>query len=65
MPPWHADPAYGRFQEDNSLSAEKEKILIGWVEQGFFRGQGNDPLVKKGKRHLFFWGLESRILNSV
>ena len=57
MPPWHADPAYGRFQEDNSLSAEEEKILIGWVEQGFARGQGNDPLVKKGQASSAFWGL--------
>ena len=34
MPPWHADPRYGRFANDRSLSARERSILISWVEQG-------------------------------
>ena len=44
MPPWHADPAYGRFQNDMSLSVEDERKLIQWVTAGAPRGTGPDPL---------------------
>lgn len=34
MPPWHADPRHGDFQNDRSLSATERATLIAWVEQG-------------------------------
>jgi peroxiredoxin len=34
MPPWHADPRYGRFANDRSLSARERSILLAWIEQG-------------------------------
>ena len=34
MPPWHADPRYGRFLNDRSLSAHERSLLLSWVEQG-------------------------------
>jgi thiol-disulfide isomerase/thioredoxin len=34
MPPWHADPRYGRFANDRSLSARERSLLLSWVEQG-------------------------------
>ncbi|MFO0893215.1 MAG: peroxiredoxin, partial [Isosphaeraceae bacterium] len=34
MPPWHADPRYGRFANDRSLSARERATLLAWVEQG-------------------------------
>jgi peroxiredoxin len=34
MPPWHADPRYGRFANDRSLSAEDRAALMAWVDQG-------------------------------
>jgi peroxiredoxin len=34
MPPWHADPRYGRFRNDRSLSARQRATLLAWVEQG-------------------------------
>jgi thiol-disulfide isomerase/thioredoxin len=34
MPPWHADPRYGRFANDRSLSPVERSLLLSWVEQG-------------------------------
>lgn len=44
MPPWHADPAYGHFANDRSLSVEETRTLVHWVEAGAPRGDGPDPL---------------------
>jgi peroxiredoxin len=33
MPPWHADPRYGRFDNDRSLSARERSLLLSWVDQ--------------------------------
>jgi peroxiredoxin len=38
MPPWHADPAHGKFANDCSLSAEDEKTLLAWVAGGAAEG---------------------------
>jgi peroxiredoxin len=45
MPPWHADPHYGKFANDRSLSAGETKKLLRWIEQGCPREEGDDPLV--------------------
>ena len=34
MPPWHADPRYGHFANDRSLSPRERATLLAWVEQG-------------------------------
>ncbi|MEM8768791.1 MAG: hypothetical protein AAGE43_15190 [Pseudomonadota bacterium] len=44
MPPWHADPAYGHFSNDRSLSADQVQTLVHWIEAGAPRGEGSDPL---------------------
>ena len=44
MPPWHADPHYGKFENDRSLTALETQTLLRWVQQGARRGEGNDPL---------------------
>lgn len=44
MPPWHADPEFGRFQNDISLSTEQERTLVQWLLAGAPRGSGPDPL---------------------
>lgn len=44
MPPWGADPHYGVFKNDRSLSKEDMKTLVHWIEAGAPRGQGSDPL---------------------
>jgi mono/diheme cytochrome c family protein len=38
MPPWHADPRYGRFENDRSLSARERATILAWVDQGMASG---------------------------
>jgi peroxiredoxin len=42
MPPWHADPRYGHFRNDRSLSARERATLLAWVEQGAPLGNAKD-----------------------
>src|ERR1700733_7584857 len=34
MPPWFADPQYGKFSNDASLSQNDIKTLVAWVDAG-------------------------------
>ncbi len=34
MPPWHADPQFGTFKNDRSLSDREIALLDRWVDQG-------------------------------
>lgn len=34
MPPWHADPRFGHFSNDRSLTPRERATLLAWVEQG-------------------------------
>lgn len=45
MPPWHADPEYGKFANDISLSKTEKAQLIDWIDAGAPRGTGEDPLL--------------------
>jgi peroxiredoxin len=47
MPPWHADPHYGSFVGDRSLTVEEARTLVHWVEAGAPRGTGPDPLTSQ------------------
>jgi hypothetical protein len=49
MPPWHADPHYGVFSNDRSLTAEDTKTLVHWIEAKAPRGKGSDPLATYSK----------------
>jgi peroxiredoxin len=42
MPPWHADPRYGHFVNDRSLSAKDRATLLAWVDQGMPLGDTKD-----------------------
>jgi peroxiredoxin len=44
MPPWDADPHFGKFANDASLSVAQTQTLLRWVAQGAPRGDGADPL---------------------
>jgi len=44
MPPWHADPFYGSFVNDVSLTSQQAAMLVQWVNDGAPRGTGPDPL---------------------
>ncbi len=44
MPPWDADPHYGKFTNDRSLAPAEARTLLHWIEQGCPRDEGTDPL---------------------
>lgn len=46
MPPWHADPHYGKFSNDRSLTADEMNKLFAWIDQDCPHGEGEDPLVQ-------------------
>lgn len=38
MPPWQADPRYGKFTNDLSLTPAEKETLIAWVDSGAAEG---------------------------
>jgi peroxiredoxin/mono/diheme cytochrome c family protein len=51
MPPWHANPKYGRFANDNRLAEEEKRLIVEWVKNGAPEGDPKDlppapPLVE-------------------
>jgi peroxiredoxin/mono/diheme cytochrome c family protein len=42
MPPWYADPRYGKFANDRRLSGEDKKTLLAWIDQGCAKGEDKD-----------------------
>src|SRR5712664_4097859 len=40
MPPWFADPHYGKFSNDSSLQQNEIDTLVAWVDAG---SPGGDP----------------------
>ncbi|MFZ0416796.1 MAG: thiol-disulfide isomerase [Candidatus Sulfotelmatobacter sp.] len=42
MPPWFADPRYGKFSNDQSLSAEQIRTIGAWADAGAVAGDARD-----------------------
>jgi hypothetical protein len=42
MPPWHADPAHGKFSNDRRLSKEEKATVLAWVDNGMKEGNVKD-----------------------
>jgi thiol-disulfide isomerase/thioredoxin len=42
MPPWYADPRYGKFSNDRRLSPEDKETLLDWLDNGMARGDDKD-----------------------
>jgi hypothetical protein len=42
MPPWYADPRYGKFSNDRRLPEADRKTLLAWIEQGCPEGDPKD-----------------------
>ena len=57
MPPWHADPHFGRFANAIDLSIEEQRALAHWIEAGAPRGGGPDPLVEDAPPPAPEWAL--------
>jgi hypothetical protein len=43
MPPWFADPHYGKFKNDKSLTQEEIEKLSAWADAGAPQGTGAAP----------------------
>jgi thiol-disulfide isomerase/thioredoxin len=42
MPPWGADPHFGKFKNDRSLSEADKSTLLSWVDQGCAEGDPSE-----------------------
>ena len=42
MPPWHADPHFGKFSNDRSLSQGDIDTIVSWVDGGSIEGNPAD-----------------------
>ena len=42
MPPWFADPRYGRFANDPTLSQSEIDTLVRWANEGALEGDPGD-----------------------
>ncbi len=42
MPPWFADPHYGKWANDRSMSRDEIDILTRWIDQGAPEGDSKD-----------------------
>jgi len=42
MPPWFADPRYGHFADDPSLSQQQIDTILAWVKAGSTAGDPHD-----------------------
>jgi mono/diheme cytochrome c family protein len=58
MPPWFADPRYGHFANERSLSAEEIRTLANWVNAGAQKGVAED-MPAPPKSFVEGWGIPS------
>jgi hypothetical protein len=42
MPPWHADPQYGKFENDKSLTDREIDTIVKWVDAGSPKGPDSE-----------------------
>ena len=42
MPPWHADPHFGKFSNDRTLSQKEIDTIVAWVDGGAKEGNAKD-----------------------
>ncbi|MFL5242312.1 MAG: redoxin domain-containing protein [Gemmataceae bacterium] len=47
MPPWHADPKFGKFTNDRSLTKEDRGTLLEWIKAGCPKGDEKELPAKK------------------
>ncbi len=55
MPPWFAEPGFGPFANDRSLSPQEIETLVKWAESGAPEGDPRDappgPAARRGLEH--------------
>ena len=42
MPPWHADPHFGKFSNDKSMTQADINTLVAWADSGAKEGNPKD-----------------------
>ena len=42
MPPWHADPRFGKFLNDRRMTEEERGLLLTWIDHGAPKGDDAD-----------------------
>src|SRR4249920_525851 len=47
MPPWSADPRFGAYTNDTSLSQKQIETIAAWVDGGMPEGTGSAPAMPK------------------
>ena len=47
MPPWFADPHYGKFANDRRLKKEDQEALLAWIDGGMEMGDKKDLPAEK------------------
>ena len=57
MPPWHADPRYGHFSSDSSLTPEEIDKLVAWIDSGAPRGDPNE--LPPPREFVDGWGIDT------
>jgi hypothetical protein len=55
MPPWHADPAHGKFANDRRLSDADRRTLLAWIDQGCPEGDNAD--LPPPRKYTPGWGI--------
>jgi peroxiredoxin len=48
MPPWHADPHVGTFENDRALTVDETRTLLAWIDAGAPKDGEADPLEPDG-----------------
>lgn len=56
MPPWHANPEYGQFQNDCRLSNDEKQLISTWVDNGSPEGDPND--LPEPRQFTEGWGID-------
>ena len=58
MPPWHANPRHGSFQNERLMSEDEKRLVAEWVASGSPRG--DDKLLPQPIDYVTGWRLSSR-----
>lgn len=57
MPPWHADPRYGHFANDRSLTQEEIDTLVAWIDGGMPRAEAHEEVTSPATASTAEWSI--------
>ena len=55
MPPWHADPKFGKWKNDRRLSSDDRGKLLAWIDAGCPKGDDKD--LPEPKKYVEGWSI--------